>query len=211
MADFMRAIITAWDSADPEPGNRIANTVYFRANAFDPNSPTLNWQTLANDINAAFVAGSTVYYAGLNTAQTRIYDIEDGVSGPPKATSPATTFTKRDAGPREVALCLSYRAAANGPRTRGRLYMGPFGSTQMDARPLPALRTSLRDLGSRLGGIGGVNIDWCVFSPTQRTADAGANDNAFKPVAYTWVDDAWDTVRSRGLPPSARTAGAQES
>jgi hypothetical protein len=34
------------------------------------------------------------------------------------------------------------------------------------------------------------NWDWVLRSPT---------DKAFKPITDVWVDDEWDTMRSRGL------------
>jgi hypothetical protein len=39
------------------------------------------------------------------------------------------------------------------------------------------------------------NWDWVLRSPS---------DHAFKPITNVWVDDEWDTMRSRGTRPTTR-------
>jgi len=106
--------------------------------------------------------------------------------------------------PAEVALCLSFQGTRNAgfpqARRRGRVYIGPLesGILGTTGRPgatvqgvlLDAAEGLWDDLEAALPGEG-----WSVWSPTDGTAVL--IDNA-------WVDDAWDTVRSRGLDPSAR-------
>jgi hypothetical protein len=76
----------------------------------------------------------------------------------------------------------------------------------MADRPTGAIRTALLELATRLGDVGGGDIDWCVYSPTQ-FAISGSLGPSFEPVKHVWVDDAWDTQRSRGLEPTMRSAG----
>jgi len=58
--------------------------------------------------------------------------------------------------PEEIALCLSYFAGRNTPRSRGRLYIGPFNATALgtvgtaNSRPAPDLIASLVAAGKRL-------------------------------------------------------------
>jgi len=101
--------------------------------------------------------------------------------------------------PREVALCLSYYSGQNRPRRRGRLYL-PVVATglggAMALRPTAANRAKVLSFGSLLADAGGADIDWVVWSRMDQVA---------RPVSNSWVDDEWDTVRSRGLRPTTRT------
>jgi hypothetical protein len=91
--------------------------------------------------------------------------------------------------PAEVALCLSYYEGVNVPRRRGRVYFGPWAQAAMAARPEADLREVLRVFGAGLAGLGGVNVDWQLVSPTNNTR---------KRITHIWVDDSWDTQRRRG-------------
>lgn len=103
--------------------------------------------------------------------------------------------------PREVALCLSFYSERPLPRQRGRLYI-PFtfvtGSAPGAVRPSGAWMQRVADLAPIFQDLGGTEVDWCVYSR--------ADDQA-RPVTNWFVDDEWDTVRSRGLRPSSRLAG----
>jgi hypothetical protein len=121
----------------------------------------------------------------------------------PKATSVygAGVFTP-SAIPGELALCLSYYGGDAGPSKRGRLYV-PYTvinntTASLGARPNSADRTKVGTLVGLFAGLGGANVDWGVWSPTR---------NAFTKADHWYVDDEWDTVRSRGLRPTTRTAG----
>lgn len=109
--------------------------------------------------------------------------------------------------PGEVALCLSYRAAAPPgvpiARTRGRVYVGPFHANAVtmnnagDTRPASALITSMRDRGFQLTLAGEVigAAKWAVYSTI---------DNVARAVISGWVDDAFDTQRRRGSKATTR-------
>ncbi len=103
--------------------------------------------------------------------------------------------------PREIAVCLSFYAGVNRPKRRGRLYIPWFATNQGVGSPRPTVanRQKVADLVPILADLGGANVDWGVYSRT---------DDAFFKATNWWVDDEWDTMRSRGLRPAARTAGA---
>jgi len=104
-------------------------------------------------------------------------------------------------GVREVAICLSYYSEFNRPRYRGRLYM-PTGILQIGTgspRPSVAQQQRVADFVPILTGLGGVDVDWVVFS---------RRDNVARSVSNWWVDDAWDIQRSRGLRPTNRIMGS---
>lgn len=106
--------------------------------------------------------------------------------------------------PREVACCLSFKNGP-GPRSRGRIYVGPLTSSsiQNGAFPQPSgvLTRALMGFGKFLidgdkSGIPGpAAVGWGVVS--------GA-DAEWKRVYEVWVDNAFDTQRSRGKEPTAR-------
>jgi hypothetical protein len=101
--------------------------------------------------------------------------------------------------PREVAVCLSYYSEQNVPRKRGRLYIpiGVMGSANT-LRPEGAVRTKVGELAAIFADLGGPDVDWCVYSRMDDTA---------RSVSHWWVDDEWDTVRSRGMRATTRTLG----
>lgn len=105
-----------------------------------------------------------------------------------------------NAGPAEVALCLSYYAGVNQPRRRGRIFVGPFASGPVGTeRPDPGLMQLLLDFASDLSSVGGVDALWSQYSRT---------DNDYNDVTNWWVDNAWDTMRSRGATPTQRVSGS---
>lgn len=103
--------------------------------------------------------------------------------------------------PSEVALCLSFFAERNLPRSRGRIYFGPMSIaagtdvTETESRPIAALRSILAFAGEELMN-NTTGATWHVLSQ----ADAIA-----KEITGGWVDDAFDTQRRRGEAPSSRT------
>lgn len=107
-------------------------------------------------------------------------------------------FTASDL-PREIACCLSFYSGQNVPRKRGRLYIPACViSAAMANRPNLTTRTKVGALATIFADLGGVDVDWCVYSRTTDEAHSVSN---------WWVDDEWDTVRSRGLTATTRLTG----
>jgi hypothetical protein len=101
--------------------------------------------------------------------------------------------------PYEVACVNSYYAG-QGPRLRGRNYIGPLGLNAIEAsangtpRVASALRTTITE--SCLNVLNtSENVTWVQVSTTYGVAT---------PVIGGWVDDAFDTQRRRGTAPSTR-------
>lgn len=101
------------------------------------------------------------------------------------------------AWPREVALCLSYYSGQNTPTKRGRLYLpgGIVFSTNPGKQPSTSTMDKILAFGPILADLGGVDVDWVVYSRKL--------DTAF-PVTNYYCDNEFDTVRSRGLRPTTR-------
>ena len=102
--------------------------------------------------------------------------------------------------PREVAMCLSYFSERNVPRRRGRVYVpiAALGMPASSVRPPGTTLTKIGELATVFEELGGVDVDWVVWSRTDQVA---------RPVTDWYVDDEWDTVRSRGLRPTTRVTG----
>jgi hypothetical protein len=94
-----------------------------------------------------------------------------------------------------VSLCLSYFSERNLPRFRGRLFIGPWNFAE--ERPNTSAINSLMTLATGLAAVGGIDVDWGLWSPSR---------NAFSKITNVWVDNEWDTQRSRGLRATTRTA-----
>jgi hypothetical protein len=102
---------------------------------------------------------------------------------------------------REVALCLSFFSSHNVKRQRGRLYMPAHWiatASNLSVRPSSGVRVKANGLVTLLTGLGGVNVDWTIFSRI---------NNASNPVTDWWVDDEWDVQRRRGLRATTRDTG----
>lgn len=104
----------------------------------------------------------------------------------------------------EVALCLSFQAPLQSgipqARRRGRVYIGPFIQSVVGAtgRPGSNLINSLVAAGNgmldALQVAGGPR--WVVYSRL---------NNAAYEITNGWVDNEFDTMRSRGRKPTTRT------
>lgn len=177
------------------------------------------------------------YESATMTALRQFYGDIDGVVFPESISSPATVklYNLRDplprvpfyedtitltpsvnrAMPHEVAICLSFQAAAvsgvSQRRRRGRIYLGPVALSVLNTDPgapkVPALTrdaiaaaaNTLRDGVAMATG----SLRWATFSPTD-VATVGI-DNAMNDVDNGWVDDAFDTQRRRGVKATARS------
>jgi len=102
--------------------------------------------------------------------------------------------------PGEVALCLSYYSERNVPRYRGRIYLpisAVFGA--LTARPAATHWDFAQAWADAAQQLGGPDVDWSIYSRLLDEAN---------PITNWWVDDEWDTVRSRGLRGTDRRQGS---
>ena len=185
------ALVSMWlDSSLPE--NVMTNTLYF-----DDKGLGTDADGLADDILG-------VYDSKMKDTQmeVRMYDLADDKPRPVKgfASKYGGTFLASFL-PRELALCLSYFSERNLPHQRGRIYL-PYcmsGDSEASARPTTSQMQWALNFAttpnSSFPDIGGPDVVWCQRS---------ANQGTLRPVTDGWVDDQWDTMRSRKLKPSRR-------
>jgi len=161
-----------------------------------------NWQSLADDLATIIDDFSGTAVGRTREVTVKLYEIGQPKPNRPKATAVKNTGLSAEAeSPRELSCCLSFYGGRNAPRERGRLYIPQCmfqGSSAIGVRPSPTQRTKVGTLAPAFAGLGGANVDWIVWSPT---------NNSATQVSHWFVDDEWDVIRKRGLKTSARTVG----
>jgi len=191
----------------PDLADNIMNTWHFRG---DPAQSTAGDVT---DISAAVVAfyqeidSAIMSIENDETLRLKVYALNDSPPRIPQADATYALVNTGGAGtPAEVALCLSYQATPQSgipqARRRGRVFIGPIsaggvalinGSRHVAATYTAALATAGANLRNAANA---TNTPWVVYSPT--TAAFDGDIAASYLVANGWVDNAWDTMRSRG-------------
>jgi hypothetical protein len=195
----------SWQYLNADPKNQAVINPCFRRqlDITDPTSGT-DAQALTDDLANALVAWNTAIGGTTTQLTVTAYNIQGAKPNYPLAhtTKNAAVYATPNCPP-ELALCLSFFGNANQPRKRGRLYVPVFimnlaTSSIASATASVATRQKVADLVPKFAALGGANVDWGVWS--QR-------DAAFRRAENWFVDEAWDTVRSRGLASTARTTG----
>lgn len=185
------------------PTDRFVNTFHF--------SGTGTLATDGDEIAARlndFYLGATVgtgticrYLANAIIGGTiKVYDMADAEPRIPNENPVGSLDTRASAVdlPREVALVLSLHGVPPiTPRRRGRLFIGPLNTGALDTsgKPLGDFMNSLRRAQERMMAQDDNDLRWVIYSPTT---------GLFPFVTAGWVDEAWDTMRSRGEEAAAR-------
>jgi len=150
------------------------------------------------------------------------FDVYDLIDTPPRV--PIYHFDSTlsvgtgDGLPNECAICLSYRGALGSglvpARHRGRIFLGPLdggvvdqgtGDTIVDVSVRNAIATAA---GALVTTTTSTDCPWSVFSPTNAGPPPWSLGDlvvATDPVVAGYVDDAFDTVRSRGGSATSRS------
>lgn len=114
--------------------------------------------------------------------------------------------------PNEAAVCLSfhaqYEAGKPKARRRGRIFLGPLAQSAAEAvngvmRPSAAWRTTIATAAEAMRVAGDDDKFWAVYSPSDDLTLS--LEDSFNDVVGGWVDNAFDTQRSRGQSATGRT------
>lgn len=197
------------------PADRSINTFHFVTPgsvadaAADINT---NLETFYNAIDGALSSMLT------GTANLKYYDLEDPEPRAPVTTTGFTFSPGANALPSECAIAMSFQgplnSGVNQARRRGRIFLGPCSQAsgaveENEFRPTGAFRSTIATAADALMSDTSLpGLIWAVFSPTTAGPppwSAGELTNAFVTITNGWVDNAYDTIRSRGAAPSART------
>lgn len=182
--------------SDDIVADMVTNTVFHTIDDTGFN-PATDWDNHCQQVLDCFTGNAANYTSGsidiyaYSKVTAKTYDMADPKPRPEKAVkvyTPTSWDSSSGFGPSQVALVMSFYAGRNLPRTRGRLYLGPWHNAQLAARPSDTILASLLEFGHSLFDVGGENVAWVVHST------AG---NSSAPVSTIWVDDSWDTQRRR--------------
>lgn len=205
MATTYRILVITRRAADLAV-DHIVNTVHLNHTQIDPLSD-VDELALATDTRNVFAGYRGGIPAGYGV-ETKLYNLNDPHTiGNPRPVRAAAGWLAYGlaggvSGPREVALCLSYHGERNIARQRGRIYIGPWNNDSVVERPTANSIESLGLIAQGLANVGGVNVDWVVKSQFPLP------DGSTHSIKGAWVDNEWDTIRSRGLRGTARTLTA---
>lgn len=158
--------------------------------------------TFAHDVAQIF---SDFYSSGGAHVICKVYDLQGTKPVYPVAVEEVNTgvAARPSTLPREIAVCLSFFGDHNRPSERGRLYimaaaLGGVSGSAMDRYVPTAVSDRIATLPPLLAAAGGPDIDWIVWSRKLNKATQVKN---------WFVDNEWDTVRTRGLKATSRTTG----
>lgn len=170
------------------PEDRYVNVLYF-----DDVGSIASRQLISDAIASAYTLHLQARMADdVGVLNIRVYPLGLNLGGPEVETTYPFSGASA-ASPHEVALCLSYYAVNNQPRTRGRIYLGPWGGA--GARPNITHLGDVMAFGRKLADI--ADATWKLHS---RTPISNVQN-----ITNFWVDNAWDTMRSRGPSPTSRS------
>lgn len=195
------------------PADVITNTWHFSTSALPLDQAAAD--AIATGLQGIYAAADNFFSPILAVpgATIKFYDLDDPMPRPPRFTKPLSLSIAAGSGlPEEVAICLSFSgpAVAGVPaaRRRGRVFLGPWATSASLTDDVagrvfinPTVRDALKNAALALNDAHGPEdpYKWSVFSPT---------DNAMVPVTKGWVDEAYDTVRSRGTASKSRATWA---
>lgn len=185
---LVRMLISSLPTASSPAKDAIDNTLYFNVSG-TPVLDDVNFASLVSDLGTIWIAKP---WAAGRFLDIRAYAMDDPKPRPIRARQTWTVGGTAPDSPRQVALCLSYYADRNLPRHRGRIYLGPWSSPGASATS--GQTSAVIQLASDLSGLGGINVDWSLWSPTNQTATR---------INHAWCDDSWDIIRSRKLAATA--------
>lgn len=211
------AVIRALVSFDHDSGlaqDRVTNTFHFNGTA-DSVTGALIVDDLISFYGGANVTASLLTrYGGqlAGTATIKLYDLADSIPRVPfyqETINPLWTPSASVQAPAEVSVCASFQATPGSgldqKNRRGRIYLGPliwttsvYDVSTGTPRVASTFRTDIITAMTRLAQLGDdVNhASWVVYSKVLGTTAL---------VTQGWVDNAFDTVRSRGEQATART------
>lgn len=180
--------------------DRYINTLHFSKSGLD------DWASTADTVGDGVVDAYEQFLAGGSSPfptalvnrdfEVRVYNPDDPEPRQPVVRTGTLPGGLANPMASEVACCLSFYGERNLPRQRGRIFIGPIDQAFNSAgRPSTVLVDAMLDLADDLSGVGDALYDWQVVSRTAQTRER---------VQHVWVDNAWDTQRRRGLPPTSR-------
>lgn len=204
----MTTLLAMWaqEAANGKAEDRYVNTWHFTTTSNPPAPASLTEITTA--LTAFYNVCRNFQTTSLVTslATLKFYNLADPKPRIPITTNSITLGAVSGGAPMasEVCVCLSYHApyvsgVANA-RRRGRVYIGPLNSTQLDGSGfittgcVGGLKSAAQDLLN--ASTAAADWEWAQYSSVSGVA---------APVSNGWVDNAPDIQRRRGRAATVRT------
>lgn len=198
------------------PEDAVVNTWHFKVPA--PQTTNYNPIILAlQDFYTAISIRMSTMVATAAVHRVKFYDLTDPEPRQPldETTMDFGTTRGTNALPDEVAICLSYHAQPQSgvaaARRRGRVFLGPWGTSVVTTTtPVAMVHSDTRDMIAAAASQFLADITatgdgtWVLYSPTTAGANEGVDSAGFNVIGGH-IDNAFDTIRSRGVDSTVRT------
>lgn len=215
MATVLRAQVRL-NNISTLPQDVAVNTWHFRSSAASPVTDAV----LAHTALETFYQGMQAHLSPCiaTPLEVTIYNLVDAEPRTPMGTDTIVMdIDNVSMLPNEVAICLSYHAASSSGvsvgRRRGRIYFGPFGlsalgTSDFGADVNPDCLDDFENLANQfLSNTSSGSCIWSVFSPTTAGSAPWTESELMAssfPVVAGHIDNAFDTIRSRGIDATSR-------
>lgn len=164
-----------------DPGrDYITNVLWYSTNGATPAG-------VGDAIKAAFTASAGPYYTFANV-WVKVYDHANPLHSPPVYQTQYSGSGSTSWGPRQVALCLSFYCGLNIRGKRGRIYVGPFAANLLSNVAPAGVMNMLQYVIGLMRLPGGPDVVHQLHH---------VKTDTFSPVTNYFVNNRWDTMRSR--------------
>lgn len=209
MATLLRAQVRI-QNASTLPEDVVVNTFHFRSTA---GAPATDATTADTHLTTLYQGMQEFASPALGDFDVTIYNLVDPEPRTPMGTNPHTWDTSGGtAMPNEVAVCASFHASPTSGvalgRRRGRIYLGPFNTGVMSTGTFGGIVNAdflddMQNLWDQFfDNTSSGSCIWSVFSPTTAGSPPWSESELMAssfPVVGGHIDNAFDTMRSRGI------------
>jgi len=211
---YPRAIVNIQNRSTDAPAQNTVHTVWHHNISFSTSD--FDYQGHCDNIANCFLHGtngsSHFFLYTSRKIHVKVYEMQDLKPRPVRGETilTPTSWDTTAIAPREIAVPMRYYAGRNIKGKRGRLFIGPWDMSQIAETVDPLFQTSLCDLATALGAVGGANTSWVLHHPSLDVLDAPGSPGGTTPAAYSditaaWVSDLWAHMESREQPEGHRT------
>jgi hypothetical protein len=172
-------VVAQWHATDAVR-DYTTNVLWYATN-------TTAASALGDAVKTAFTKSTAPYYYPKNV-WVKVYDHAAPLHSPPVYTTQYSGAGSIALGPRQIALCLSFYSGLNIRGQRGRIYIGPWGASVLGEFATTAQMDQLIALAVDLKTPGGADVVHMIHHKTL---------NTFSNVSNYFVNNRWDTMRSR--------------
>jgi|SRR5215469_1732910 len=178
--NYRAQIVAQWKTTDVSR-DFCTNVLWYASN-------TTAASAIGDALKTAFTNTPNGVYQGCHLVTVKMYDHANPLHSPPVYTTSFTGPGNATMAPRQLALCLSFFSGLNVRGQRGRIYIGPWDISQVNEYASTAVMTQMMILAGSLRTPGGADVVHMIHHP---------KSDSFSNVSNYFVNNRWDTMRSR--------------